>query len=118
MGSALRCRSPSPRRGVGHRYLPTVTPDERYPDVRAGGATLYRLFDVGYEIDLDRAAGLLAPAVPARPRPKRGEASAIVTPRPPLTVELDGMPRVTAALFDFGVVSMRLRVSPPADLAW
>ena len=102
-----------------------MTDAEEYPDVRAGGATLYRLYDVGYEIDLARAAGLLAPAVAARPRPRRVEAVAIVTPRPPLTVELpaeaddvEGVGTVTAAIFDFGVVSMRLQVAPPADASW
>jgi hypothetical protein len=93
-----------------------MSPDERYPDVRSAGATLYRQFDVGYEIDLDRAAALLSPAVAARPRPRRGEGAAIVTPRPPLTVELEGP--VTATIFDFGVVSLRLQAGRPGDLTW
>jgi hypothetical protein len=104
-----------------------VTDLEEYPDVRAGGATLYRLYDVGYDIGLARAADLLAPAAAARPRPRRGEAVAIVTPRPPLTVELPppaddggsaGGGAVTAAIFDFGVVSMRLHLAPPAGPSW
>jgi hypothetical protein len=92
-----------------------------------GGATLYRVFDVGYEIDLPRAADLLAPASAARPRPRRGEAVAIVTPRPPVTVALDAVPReadgipvsgASAALFDFGVVSIRLHATAGVDASW
>jgi hypothetical protein len=84
-----------------------VTDLEGYPDVRAGGATLYRLYDVGYEIDLTRAADLLAPAAAARPRPRRGEAVAIVTPRPPLTVEIPL--RRTGRRLREGAVIPRLR---------
>ncbi|HKU60791.1 MAG TPA: hypothetical protein VJQ44_06190 [Gemmatimonadales bacterium] len=82
------------------------------------GATvvLYRLFDVGYAIDLTRAAALLGPADAGRPRPRRGDAAAIVMPRPPVRVELGG--GVTAGLYDFGVVSLRLRCSPSRDLSW
>lgn len=38
----------------------------------AGGATFYRLFDVGYQIYLDRARELLAAQSPERVRPSRG----------------------------------------------
>ncbi len=77
---------------------------------------LYRLFDVGYEIDLTRAATLLAPAGAGRSRPRRGDAAAIVMPRPPVRVELEG--GITAALYDFGLVSLRLQCGPPRDLSW
>jgi hypothetical protein len=60
----------------------------------------------------------------------RGEAQALLIPNPPLTVilghervaldgygaALDG--EVSARIFDFGVVSLRLRVEAPRDLAW
>ena len=58
----------------------------------SGRATLYRLFDVGYEIDLARAADAFAAALPARTVPLRGEARAIVIPNPPLTVPLEAEP--------------------------
>ncbi|HEY9504593.1 MAG TPA: hypothetical protein VIQ27_01365, partial [Gemmatimonadales bacterium] len=54
------------------------------PRVIGGRATLYRLYDVGFEVDLARAAQLAAPDTTGHPRPRRGEAAAIVTPRPPL----------------------------------
>jgi hypothetical protein len=82
------------------------------------GATvvLYRLFDVGYALDLTHAATLLAPAGAGRSRPRRGDAAAIVMPRPPVRVELEG--GVTAALYDFGLVSLRLQCGPHRDLSW
>lgn len=95
-----------------------------------GTAIVYRLYDVGYEIRLDRALDLLAASAPARVRPVRGEAQALQIANPPLTVILGherialggfGEPRdaeVSARIFDFGVVSLRLRVDAPADVSW
>jgi hypothetical protein len=98
-------------------HLVSIMADE-HPRVSAGRATVYRLYDVGYEIDLARAVELVAPDAIGHRRPRRGEAAAIVTPRPPLTVELVTEPAVTAAIFDFGVVSMRLGVAPDVDASW
>jgi hypothetical protein len=95
-----------------------------------GAAIVYRLHDVGYEIKLDQALDLLAGSAPARVRPVRGEAQALQIANPPLTVILGhervalpglGEPRdaeVSARIFDFGVVSLRLRIDAPADLPW
>jgi hypothetical protein len=90
--------------------------------------TLYRLYDIGYEIDLARAADLLAANAPERPRPARGEAQAIQIPNPPLAVRLGtesfplaGAPHeieVSARLFDFGVVSLRARISADSTREW
>ena len=92
--------------------------ENEHPRVSDGRATLYRLYDVGYDIDLTRAAELVAPDAVGPRRPRRGEAAAIVTPRPPLTVDLVAEPAVTAAIFDFGVVSMRLQVAPEREGSW
>lgn len=59
-----------------------------------GAAIVYRLYDVGFEIDLSRAAALLALSAPERVRPVRGEAQAIQIANPPVTVVL-GTERVT-----------------------
>jgi len=93
-----------------------------------GAAIVYRLYDVGYEIALDRALDLLAGNAPARVRPVRGEAQAIQIPNPPITVllggesiSLDGRRRdveLSARIFDFGVVSLRVRVPTPGELSW
>ena len=93
-----------------------------------GAAIVYRLYDVGYEIALDRALDLLAASAPERVRPVRGEAQAIQIVNPPVTVIL-GHERVavgdverpvelSARVFDFGVVSLRARVDLPPALPW
>ena len=99
------------------------------PELRARGEmVLYRLFDVGYEIDLEQAFQLLASSSPERLRPARGEAQAIRIANPPVTVRLGrtslavaGLPlelEVSARLFDFGVVSLRARVLAPSPCPW
>jgi len=93
-----------------------------------GAAVVYRLYDVGYEIHLDRALDLLASSAPERVRPTRGEAQAIQIKNPPVTVIL-GSERITvgqrqvesevsARIFDFGVISLRLRIPAPAGVTW
>ena len=93
-----------------------------------GTAVVYRLFDVGYEIHLDRALELLSTNAPDRARPLRGEAQAIQINNPPVTVTLgaerlsingrDVDAEVSARIFDFGVVSLRLRVPAPSGVTW
>ena len=74
-----------------------------------GGAVVYRLFDVGYGIALERALDLLRASAPERVRPVRGEAQAIRIPNPPVSVIL-GTERVARAKFP-----RRLCVGYPAD---
>lgn len=93
-----------------------------------GSAIVYRLFDVGYEIDLARALELLSTNAPERVRPLRGEGQAIQINNPPVTVilgtervSIDGRDvdaEVSARIFDFGVVSLRLRVPAPPRVSW
>jgi len=93
-----------------------------------GSAIVYRLFDVGDEIHLARALELLSPNAPERARPLRGEGQAIQIRNPPVTVTLgseripiDGREveaEVSARIFDFGVVSLRLRVPAPRGATW
>jgi hypothetical protein len=92
-----------------------------------GSATVYRLYDVGYAIALDRAAAALGTATRGRARPERLEARALQIRNPPLLVSF-GERQVavgethsaafTALLFDFGVCSLRLRFTAPAGIAW
>jgi hypothetical protein len=106
----------------------TETRDADRLTVVGGSATLYRLYDVGYEVNLTHAAELLPPPSPPRSRPRRGEAAALVTPTPPLTVDLGSrmvevegaslQARMSAAVFDFGVISLRISVCAPTDLSW
>jgi hypothetical protein len=93
-----------------------------------GAAIVYRLFDVGYEIALDRALDLLAASAPERVRPVRGEAQAIQIVNPPVTVilghervavgDVERPAELSARIFDFGVVSLRARVELPQALPW
>ena len=99
------------------------------PRIRVrGAAILYRLFDVGYEIDLVRALDLLASSGPERVRPVRGEAQALQIKDPPISVILGAESlrlggrryegEVSARIFDFGVVSLRLRIDTPGSPSW
>jgi hypothetical protein len=88
----------------------------------------YRLYDVGYEIDLDRVAQIFGDQAPQRTRPLRVEAQAIQISNPPVTVAmgdetvtLGGGPcrvEMSARVFDFGVCSLRARVRSPGALPW
>lgn len=93
-----------------------------------GAAVVYRMFDIGYAIELDVAASLLAPSGPERTRPARIEAQALQIANPPVSVSLgvrelliDGTSRrahLAARLFDFGVCSMQLDIAAPDNASW
>lgn len=100
-----------------------------------GAVVLYRLYDVGYEIDLERALDFLATSPGEREalrlkleRRRRAEAQAIRIKNPPVTISLGAEQfeaagrrydaRVSARIFDFGVISLRLRCEAPGPLAW
>lgn len=93
-----------------------------------GSATVYRLYDVGYAIALDRAATALGGTTRGRVRPEREEARAIEIRSPPLLVSLGERDVVVsgttctatlaAHLFDFGVCSLQLRLPALAGATW
>jgi hypothetical protein len=93
-----------------------------------GAAVVYRLFDIGYAIELDAAVTLLAPSAPARSRPARVEAQALQIANPPVAISLGTheltvgttacRAQLAARLFDFGVCSVQLEVPAPTDMAW
>lgn len=105
------------------------TPDATL-DVAAGTIIAYRLFDVAYAIDLGIAEQTWARTV--RTQSSRGRltttpAKAVAFDVPPVALGLDTIELplpdgpvhaiVTARLYDFGVVSIALRVSV-ANLSW
>ncbi len=102
-------------------------PDPTEPRVH-GEAIVYRLFDVGYAIALDRAFDLLASSAPERRLPSRGEAQTIRIPNPPVTVSLGSEnvdiggrlveAELSARVFDFGVVSVRAKLAAHTGLGW
>jgi hypothetical protein len=89
---------------------------------------VHRLHDVGYEVDLERDIQALAASAPERKAPTRTEAQAIRIANPPVTlalpserVTLGGLEleaRVSAQVFEFAVVSLRLQLALPRDLTW
>jgi hypothetical protein len=93
-----------------------------------GGATAYRLYDIGYGIDLDRVAALLGAETRGRSRPARAEAQAFDIRTPPLSIALGERDvvvadetrtgQLAAHLFDFGVCSLRISVTAPAQSSW
>ncbi len=93
-----------------------------------GSATVYRLHDVGYAIDLERATELLAAQAPVRVRPERGEAEAIQIQNPPVDVTLNSVAvqidgavhqvKMSARVFDFGVCSIRATVDVADGISW
>jgi hypothetical protein len=92
-----------------------------------GSATAYRLADLGYAIDLDRAGQILGSETRGRSRPARIEAQTFEIKNPPLFVSLGERPlpvgtaeitgHLTAHLYDFGVCSIRFTIAAP-DLDW
>jgi len=103
--------------------------DPRLATLRVAGAVItYRLYDVGYALDLEHAARLVEGQATGRPRPTRGEAKALVIAQPPLTLALGpaalpGGPswpaaQMSACCYDFGVISLRLRVDLPDGASW
>jgi len=93
-----------------------------------GDVILYRLFDVGYAIQLGRAFDLLASSALERRRPVREGAQTIQIPNPPVTVALGALEvscaggtrnaELSARIFDFGLVSLRARVPAPPGVPW
>ena len=102
---------------------------ETEPAVSAGAIIALRLFDVAYAIDLARAEALWAAQARASSRlrltatPPKAMAFGVpplALALDPVTVELDGQAvqaGVTARLYDFGAISIALRV-PIAGVAW
>jgi hypothetical protein len=100
------------------------------PDVATGAILAYRLFDVGYAIDLAKAEETWARTVrtgSSRGRLTTTPPKAIAFGVPPVAIGLgtivltlpDGPHQAiaTARLYDFGVVSIALRL-PVANLSW
>jgi hypothetical protein len=93
----------------------------------SGSVAAYRLVDVGYVIDLKRAAEVLGPQTRGPALLYHAHSEGIEIRVPPLLVQLDtrGLTvrsrahpvEVTAHLFDFGVCSLRLTAAV-SDLSW
>jgi hypothetical protein len=92
-----------------------------------GSVATYRLVDVGYVIDLQRAAQVIGPQTRGPALLYRAHSEGIEIRVPPLLVQLDSRGltvnsraypvEVTAHLFDFGVCSLRL-AAHATDVSW
>ncbi|MBV8092210.1 MAG: hypothetical protein JO110_03045 [Acetobacteraceae bacterium] len=100
------------------------------PVVVAGEIIIYRLYDIAYAVDLDRAEAILAQRTSTGASRKRLSATppkAVAYDAPPVVMSLDPVPlsingsaldaNVTGRLYDFGVVSLALDV-PVRNLQW
>ncbi len=100
------------------------------PRVRSGEVIVSRLFDVAYEIDLAKAETIWrdrAGTGGERKRLQATPAKAVSYDVPPLVLSLDAVPLqladgtvmagVAARLYDFGVITVALRVAAH-DLSW
>jgi len=116
---------PSPGPTAGAAEPPATAGD--LPLIEEAALHLYRLYDLGYGIDLERArATLVAPSARMRPVLTRG--ASIDMPEPPLVVSLgeslvalEGMSlraHIDARVYDLGIVALRLVVDLPAPLTW
>lgn len=98
--------------------------------VVSGAVIAYRLLDIAYAIDLPKAEALWAErtrSASTRARLNATPAKAVAFGVPPVELALDPVPlhldsttftaEVTARLFDFGVLTLALRV-PARDLSW
>ena len=93
----------------------------------SGSVAVYRLVDVGYLIDLKKAAQALGPQTRGPALLYRAHSEGIEIRVPPLLVQLDSRGlmvssrahpvEMTAHLFDFGVCSLRLTANM-SDLSW
>jgi len=130
MDPAHRVRHPT--ESWGQTPAPAVAPWTRSvtapsapPAVASGSIVVLRQFDVADAVDLARVRALV-PAektAPARPR-----ANAVVLSAPPAVVKLGTRPvtlggrrweaEATARVFDFGAISLRLRVPLPGGTSW
>lgn len=99
------------------------------PDIQAGTLTIYQLYDIGDEIDLDLAPTCLAePTARLQPPMRVRQAESIQIAQPPLRVELGvvsialggitlaGMLR--ASIYDLGAVAIAMQLSLPQPTAW
>lgn len=116
-------QTPSPGAAVD---LPARAEGHPLPALERGGLVVFRQFDVANEINL-AVVERLSSSQRMRLAP-RGGATALVLSNPPLsvqlgtkTVELAGRrleAELVARVFDFGVISVRLRLALPSGTAW
>lgn len=107
--------------------LPESPYDGELPGIASGSLFIIRQFDIGDEVDLARAQELLASTQRSRPLMKQ-RSTALILSNPPLTAPLGRRSMtlgdqvveadVAAKIFDFGAISIRMRVTIPPGASW
>lgn len=99
------------------------------PEIEAGTLTIYQLYDVGDEIDLNLAQNCLAQTKAYRSTPPRvRQSESIQIAQPPVRVELgtlalalEGMllnGKLRASIYDLGAVAIAAELSLPQPTSW
>lgn len=99
------------------------------PEIEVGTLTIYQLYDIGDEIDLNLAQGCLAQTKAYRSTPPRvRQSESIQIAQPPLRVELgtitlalEGMSlngKLRASIYDLGAVAIAAELSLPQPTSW
>ena len=99
------------------------------PDIQLGTLTLYQLYDIGDEIDLDKAQTCLAkPTARHTPPVRVRQSESIQIAQPPVRVNLDIVKFVLdgislagtlrASIYDLGAVALAMELSLPQPIGW
>ncbi|MBV8884605.1 MAG: hypothetical protein JO235_11500, partial [Chroococcidiopsidaceae cyanobacterium CP_BM_RX_35] len=100
------------------------------PDIQLGTLTLYQLYDIGDEIDLDKAQICLTkPTVHRHIPPVRvRQSESIQIAQPPVRVNLDIVKfaldgvslagTLRASIYDLGAVALAMELSLPQPIGW
>lgn len=102
---------------------------QQLPGIAQGTLTIYRIYDIGYEIDLPLAQTRLADGVIRRAGQELArQASSIRIAQPPLAIELERLPATLAGreligslradIYDLGAVALALQVPLPLPTDW
>jgi hypothetical protein len=101
----------------------------RLPDIQAGTLTIYQLYDIGDEINLDLAQICLAKPTAHRHTPVRvRQSESIQIAQPPLRVELGAVAfalggisltgTLRTSIYDLGAVALAMELSLPQPTSW
>lgn len=99
------------------------------PEIEAGTLTIYQLYDIGDEIDLNLAQTSLAkPTAYRRTPPRVRQSESIQIAQPPLRVELGTVEialhqmslkgTIRASIYDLGAIAIAIEMSLPQPTGW
>jgi len=106
-----------------------ATATSRLPDIQTGTLTIYQLYDIGDEIDLDLAQTCLAEPTAHRHKPAHvRQAESIQIAQPPVRLELGAVSltlggislagALRTSIYDLGAVVFAMELSLPQPTGW